>query len=326
MDLIEAAGAEVTFSPRTLSRAYRELSDRYRGGAALDGLHLTQDQVLAYLAARMPATLAVARAVLAEVAERRPRWRPASVLDLGAGPGTAAWAAVETFSSVTRAELIERSSAMIQLGRRLAGRAAESALRDADWQLDSVLSAPLTASDLVIASYLLGEVARPDGARAVARWWQATRGELIVIEPGTPAGFGTILQARAELIAAGATVTAPCPSDAACPMRDRDWCHFGERVNRTRLHRAVKEADLGYEDENYAYVVASRQDPVHAPARVLRVPQARGGHVRLTLCEAPSIRDAVVSRSQEGAYRWARRARWGDAVPPGVSGGPQSQV
>ncbi|WP_462188805.1 hypothetical protein [Frankia sp. CcWB2] len=56
------------------------------------------------------------------------------------------------------------------------------------------------------------------------------------------------------------------------------------------------------------------------------MPQARSGHVRLTVCEAPRQGDVVVprqgdvvvSRSEKKAYRWARRASWGDAVPPGI--------
>lgn len=103
-------------------------------------------------------------------------------------------------------------------------------------------------------------------------------------------------------------------------MTDDDWCHFGQRVARTALHRAIKDAALGFEDEKYSYVVASRGRPAHAAARVLRAPQVRSGHIRLTLCESPSVREAVVARSRRDDYRWARRAHWGDPVPAGVAG------
>ena len=48
---------------------------------------------LAYAATRMPACYAALRRVLGEVAARRPGWRPETMLDFGAGPGAAAWAA-----------------------------------------------------------------------------------------------------------------------------------------------------------------------------------------------------------------------------------------
>lgn len=333
--LLAAAAAETGASvgtppARAMSRAYRELSDRYRANTATPGDgELTADHVQAYLAARLPATLAVTRAVLGEVALRRPDWRPGSVLDLGAGPGTATWAALAVFPGVTRAVLVERSALMIDVGRRLARRGGAPALGTATWQRTSVLTPPgdgADRADLTVAAYVLGELADGDRAAAVAAWWRATAAELVIIDAGTPAGFARIRAARSALVETGATITAPCPADDDCPMTAGDWCHFGQRVERSALHRAMKDGALGYEDEKYSYLVASRRPPAHAAGRVLRVPRARSGHVRLTVCEAPRQgdvvmprqRDVVVSRSEKEAYRWARRASWGDAVPPGT--------
>lgn len=50
---------------------------------------------LAYGATRLPACYAALRRVLGEVKARMPSWRPDSMLDFGAGPGTATWAAQE---------------------------------------------------------------------------------------------------------------------------------------------------------------------------------------------------------------------------------------
>lgn len=319
-DLLKAASTEAGPGTRAMSQAYRELSAGYRQGSATpDAGRLSDDQVAAYLAARLPATLTVVRAVLSELAERRADWQPRSLLDLGAGPGTASWAAAATFPSLRQLTLIERSPEMTAIGTRLAGRAAAPALREAEWRRASVTEAPPRSADLVIASYVLGELSEPDVDATVDHWWTATTGELVVIEPGTPRGFGNVLRVRDRLLAAGATITAPCPADAACPMRDGDWCHFGRRVARTAAHRSVKSGDLGFEDEKYSYVIASRRPPAHAVARVLTSPQLRSGHVRLRVCEAPEARELVIARSRGVAYRWARRAGWGDAVPPGIT-------
>jgi ribosomal protein RSM22 (predicted rRNA methylase) len=315
-DLLEAAEREIEGRRGDLGRAYRELSDGYRGGGATpDDAALSRDHVLAYLAARLPATYAVSEEALGAVAAERPGWEPRSVLDLGAGPGTATWAAVAAFPSLSDAVLVERSTAMIQVGRRLAERSAAGALRSGTWRRGGVVGADLPAADLVIASYVLNELPAERADEAVARWWDAARGELLIIEPGTPAGFARILRARTRLLASGATITAPCPADSACPMAGDDWCHFGRRIARTSLHRWVKSGTLGFEDEKYSYVAASRQGPAPSGPRVLRAPQVRSGHIRLTVCATPETREVVVPRSKRDAYRWAKRARWGDAMP-----------
>ncbi|MEU8134820.1 small ribosomal subunit Rsm22 family protein [Streptodolium elevatio] len=318
-DLATAVAAEIGNATRGLAQAYQELSDLYRGGGATpDDSRLTQRHVHAYLAARLPATLAVDRAVFDAVVRRRPDWHPASVLDLGAGPGTAVWAAAEAFPSLRRAALVEQASAMIDAGRRLAARSASAAVRAATWHRASVSAPPAEPADLVVASFVLGELPDDTLVETVDRWWDLTRGELVVVEPGTPAGFARLRRVRDRLIAAGATISAPCPSDAACPMTGDDWCHFATRVTRSGVHRVVKGGELGFEDEKFAYLSASRQNPAHAPARVLRAPQIRPGHIRLTVCEAPEMREAVVAKSRKDAFRWARKAHWGDEVPPGT--------
>src|SRR6185503_2727395 len=81
---------------------------------------------LAYLAARMPATFGATAAVLQELPIA-----PASWLDLGAGPGTASWAAASLFPESRAFTLIEKSSHAITLGKQLA--AAHPVLQKADW-------------------------------------------------------------------------------------------------------------------------------------------------------------------------------------------------
>ena len=153
----------------------------------------------------------------------------------------------------------------------------------------------------------------------------------VMVEPGTPAGFATVLAARERFVREGARVIAPCPHSAACPMTGNDWCHFGARVERTALHRRVKGADLGYEDEKYAYVAvagggtepadstaaagATRATHAAAPAaaRIVRRPLIRHGHVILDLCTADGLVRTVVAKHDKGHYRAARKAHWGDA-------------
>jgi ribosomal protein RSM22 (predicted rRNA methylase) len=138
------------------------------------------------------------------------------------------------------------------------------------------------------------------------------------VEPGTPDGFARVLAARDVLRAAGLHIAAPCPHQADCPLASAppDWCHFASRVNRSPLHRRLKDADLGHEDEKFAYVIATDAPVPAAPARVLRHPQKRKGLVTLQLCTPDDgVRQALVSKRQGADYRAARDVAWGDAWP-----------
>jgi ribosomal protein RSM22 (predicted rRNA methylase) len=135
----------------------------------------------------------------------------------------------------------------------------------------------------------------------------------VVIEPGTPRGFGVVHAARAALIADGGKILAPCPHNGQCPMAARgDWCHFARRIPRTALHRQLKSGALGYEDEKFSYMAASRYDTDSVVSRIVRHPQKHSGHVLLTLCTRHGFEVRTVARSQVNAYPRARRAEWGE--------------
>lgn len=52
-------------------------------------------EVVGYAAARLPACYAVAHRVFQELSTRLPSFQPQTMLDFGAGPGTAIWAATD---------------------------------------------------------------------------------------------------------------------------------------------------------------------------------------------------------------------------------------
>ena len=295
------------------------LGSRYRSaGVAEEGVHLRPDEVRAYLAARLPATFAAARRVLSELSRLRPDWAPTSLLDLGAGPGTATFAAAAAFGTLERVELVERDAGMAALGARLFGDVDVPPFAGAAWTIGDERERQGPRSDLVVAAYVLGELGRGRAQEALERWWRATVGALVLIEPGTPAGFERLRDARTSLIGWGAKVTAPCPHDAECPMQGgANWCHFAVRLACTSLHRDVKGARLGYEDEKYSFLVVSPDPPPPAAPRVVRSPRAHKGHVRVWLCEPDGLHERVISRRDGELYRSARTARWGDRLEAG---------
>src|SRR3974390_1736810 len=77
-----------------LTAAAAALSQRYRQEQRDDKPQVRNERdAFAYLAVRLPATYAAVRACFAEVAHARPDFVPRTMFDVGAGPGTALWAA-----------------------------------------------------------------------------------------------------------------------------------------------------------------------------------------------------------------------------------------
>ena len=86
----------------------------------------------------------------------------------------------------------------------------------------------------MVASYLVGEMQDAERADLADLMWAKTSDTLLIVEPGTPAGYARIIALRGQLIAQGAHVAAPCPHDAECPLIAPDWCHFTQRLPRSR--------------------------------------------------------------------------------------------
>ncbi|VIO79649.1 hypothetical protein CI1B_79830 [Bradyrhizobium ivorense] len=289
------------------------ISQTYREGGG-SGTIRTETDALAYALARMPATYAAVVASLNALTEIRPDFAPASLLDVGAGPGTATWAASETFSSLQRLTLLDANGALRTLAQELFRDSAR--LNDVSYTLGQAgaLLAQTGPADLVVASYMIGELGDAERAALAEALWAKTKDTLLVVEPGTPAGYARIIALRARLIAAGAHVVAPCPHDAACPLVAPDWCHFSQRLQRSRAHKQVKGVEVPFEDERFAYVALSRAKVAARPSRVLAQPDVGKVEIAAKLCTADGVVVAKVPRRAKADYAAARRWRWGDAV------------
>ena len=296
-----------------LARASEALSQRYRAEVQDGRLHLADDTAArAYLTTRLPATFVAISAALAAVAEARPDLAPRSALDAGAGPGTATWAAAQQWDSLEDATLAEASLAIRVVGERLG-----LPLPRVSWiagTLDAAL-ADLSPSDLVLLAYVLDELPEATREPLIRQLWTLTDDTLLIVEPGTPAGWKRILHARDLLIRAGAHILAPCPHARPCPLATPDWCHFSARVARSRLHRESKGGTVPWEDEKFIYVAASRQPGVQAEARVIAPPRASKAAVTLKLCQDDGhAADRVFAKRAGDSFKAARRLDWGDIV------------
>lgn len=298
-----------------LAAAAADLSQRYREGRRDGKARVASDRdALAYLAVRLPATYAAVRASLAAVAEARPDFAPKTALDIGAGPGTALWAAADCWPALAEALLVEASPVFRAFGEQLTAEMQQphTTWRTSDVAVDEIDGKP---RDLVTLAYVLNELEPDDRHRLVERLWPLTADTLVIVEPGTPAGWQRILAARRQLIEGGGHVIAPCPHAKECPLQPPDWCHFARRVARSRLHRQAKGADVPWEDEKFSYVAVSRKPAPAIGARVIARPRKASGRVTLKLCRPDgSAGDQLFSRRDGALFKRASRGDWGSLM------------
>ncbi len=299
-----------------LKRAADRLSQRYRAEVRDGRFHLSDDLAArAYLATRLPATFAAVRSSMEAMAEALPGFAPVTALDVGAGPGTALWAASDCWASLDDALLIEGSPAIRAVGETLSREAAPARI---EWRSgDAAGDLPgLTPRDLVTLAYVLDELAEPARDRLVDRLWDLTAGTLLIVEPGTPAGWARIVRARDRLLAAGAHLVAPCVHSVDCPLAAPDWCHFSRRVARSRLHRQAKGAEVPWEDEKFVYIAASRRPGARPEARIIAPPWSAGnGRIGFKLCTGDGTRtERILGKRDGAAFKAARRLGWGDGL------------
>ena len=292
-------------------------SDAYRARGSSEIIRTDVD-ALAYALVRMPATYAAVRACLAQAGDALADFVPESILDVGAGPGTASWAALEAWPSVQRIAWIDRNAPLLALGRSL--HAAPGAPQ-ADLSVTASEIAPALGTaapaDVVIASYALTEIAPAQAVALLSRLWELAGRLLVLVEPGTPEGFRRVLGYRAELLKQGAGIVAPCSHHAACPLADNPrWCHFAVRLPRSRDHLSIKNASVPYEDEKFIYLAAGKGfAPLARGHRVLATPKVSKTGVTFDLCAPGAVERRVVARRDKEAYRTAKRCDWGDVVP-----------
>ena len=196
------------WSHRDLAERAAALSQRYRAGGRSAEVIRDEGDALAYALARLPATYAAVAAALTAASQVSPAFCPRTLLDIGAGPGSATWAATRQFSSIERIGLLDGNRPLRALALALMAASSDPALQNASYAAGTFASAAEDSADLVIASYLVGELAPDALANAAEALWSRAAGMLIVVEPGTPAGFIRIRDLRAHLIGRGAHVPA----------------------------------------------------------------------------------------------------------------------
>lgn len=298
----------------------------------------------AYLGFRMLSSYAVVRRLLRECANANPEFQPTSMLDFGAGPGTALWAAHDVWPGHIRECVnIEPSESMVQAGNYLL-RDAETAYANVSWH--STITDPSlkhTQYSLVVAANVMGELPS-DRARAAALqiMWNHVDpdgGQLLLIEPGTKWGFRTIATARAVLADPandGVRLEAPCTHAMACPMTSKETnprgisCQFPQRTPMPVIDSSNQKRKSRHSFPpvtKFCYLRASANEGVsdetrtadetdEAYERIISPPLHRNKHVILDVCNSSgALQRRVYSKGKmkvyPGAYRVARKSEYG---------------
>lgn len=325
--------------PDVLKKVSQKITERYKNESGQGKVLVSQDlEARVYAAVRMPATfgavcdaLSYAKELVSDSeapgvsdgaacevgsegasATPLPELLPIrTVYDVGAGSGSATWAAEEIFAP-ERICCFEREAAMRKIGAELMKENTELAAKTEWSAFDLEKDTFPGTADLVMTSYVLNELSASAREVVVGKLWSAAEKLLVIVEPGTKEGFAVVREIRKQLLAMGGNLVAPCPHDRPCRLAADDWCHFSCRVARSRLHKQLKDADVPYEDEKYAYVAFAKTPVQRASARVLRHPVISKGQIELTLCTASENKNALIRKRDGAAFKVAKKCKMGD--------------
>ena len=274
-----------------------------------DTLLNTEIEALAYAIMRMPATYGAVYTTLKNTLERIDS-NIQSVLDIGAGTGAATWAINDLLKS-NNIRCFEREQVMLELGKSFMSQNPE--LRDVSWEYADIVKDNLDVkADLVITSYMLNEIKPEERNKVIHKLIESSNHIIVIIEPGTPEGFKNIKQVQKITIENGLHIVAPCTFQGICPLSDDDWCHSIVRMERTKLHKLLKNAELPYEDEKFSYIVISKESYDNSGIRILRHPIIEKGKITLKVCHNGNIEKMVVTKKDKELFKNVKKKKCGD--------------
>lgn len=293
-------------SAQNISEKYRDKSQKKMNTRLIN----SKEDAVAYAASRMPATYGAVYSALEHCLEMMENKQITSLLDVGAGTGTATWA-VNELLNIEKNTCIENEEYMMNLGKKL----MNGGIENVQWIKKNIITENIEQkADLVISSYVLNEVKREEKNKILEKLWNATEKLLLIIEPGTPKGYSQIREMREYLLEIGANIVAPCAHEEKCKIEENDWCAFSCRVARTKVHKLLKEGDAPYEDEKFSYIAVSKIK-TEKEARILRHPKIENGKITLKLCtEDGNIEEKIITKKQKERFKIAKKLSCGDIL------------
>lgn len=289
----------------------KNISQRYRENDNSGERLLTEnEEAIAYAISRMPATYGAIYSALSSIEEKND-FSFEKIYDIGAGTGAGTWATREIFGD-KKFFCFEREDAMINIGKSLMKDSFGDLVY---WNKFDVINDELVGSaDLSIISYMINELSKEKVEKVIDKVWKATDKVLAIIEPGTPRGFDNIKFVREYLLSKGGYIVSPCSHSGKCEISLDDWCAFSCRVQRTKMHKILKDGDAPYEDEKFSYIVFSKLPAKQVNARILRHPIINKGYSEFKVCSKDGIKDIKLSKKNGDIYKISKKKSAGDSL------------
>ena len=291
LDMLIKSNPKYEILRATADQSQYESQSKHLGPKLYNGLG-----ALAYATARLPSTYAAIKNVMQRLKQSvKTPWEPKNMLDFGAGPGTAAWAAQSVWpSSKIQVTAVEASSSMANLGYEIMNMCSQRSNHTQSTSETNVQQHSkgyrngesldirwgpffprdrkrLIKFDICIAAYSLNELQNDVQRHQVLnKLMHSSQKYIILIEPGTPHGFSIIEDSRRYILKVSRKlgipyhVVAPCPHDGPCPLASaRSWCHFSQRHFRTEEQRIAVTSLTGKAPrdtymERFSYVILER--------------------------------------------------------------------
>lgn len=296
-----------------LKEIAQNLSSRYMNEKREGQTLLTKEkEALAYSIMRMPATFCAVTVALRNVLNIANSCKIHTVLDIGAGTGSATWAINELINP-DEITCLEREEAMRKVAQRLMKHNTE--MGKVQWINEDITNAKtIKGADLIVASYMINELKQEERKKVIKRLLELESKIILIIEPGTPEGFKNIKEIQKQALENGKYIIAPCTSQAHCKLPKDDWCHTTVRVERNKIHKILKSGDAPYEDEKFSYIAISKENLGTAKSRILRHPIIETGKITLKLCTNGDIEQKIITKKDKELFKQAKKKKCGDSI------------
>ena len=316
-DLLEFAIDEEVkkYSIKDLKDIALKLSKRYMESKRTGETLLKNElDMVAYSVIRMPATYSAIRTSMEKVLEMCDL-KIDSVLDIGSGTGAAEWV-VSDLLDVEDIVCLEREKTMRDISRKYFSY--HDILKNVKFIESDILKENLSVKkDLSIMSYIINELDEKDRLIAIQKVLDATNKLLLIVEPGTPEGFNNIKMIKEYAQEKGFCVLAPCTGNCrGCNLPEDDWCASSVRVQRSKIHKYLKDAEVGFEDEKFTYIAISKEkiENLKDGYRILRHPKIENGRVTIKVCKNGEISEKIITKKDKELFKTVKKKNIGDFV------------
>lgn len=318
----------LTKNAQNWAKSAATLSLKYRAKRVKRGINYIKDldDAFGYLALKVTSTYSHIYGALRNIRELNPSWNPVSVLDIGSGPGTAIWAALELFPSLKIGTAIERNKNFIELGKTILKSLPRIKV---DWQaIDLINSIPeLSESfDLVVIANVLNEMDEKTRNTSLEFANKHCKGILVVIEPGTPYGFESLVQTSKQLNSENILI-APYIENS---FINSEKINFVEKIKRPEFQKRVRQIQRkndtpdksrvlppsDWEESKYYYLAYSKFKPEFSPVgRLIDKPKLSKPFVELKVLTKEGIKIERIFKKDKARYKLAKKFKWGNTIP-----------